>query len=148
MKYLLDLLVGPATPAMVQLALAFMRVSLGVLMVVHGIPKLGGMAAWHNLAKTFMFPLGISFWPLFWGFFAAYTEFFGGIMFMLGFGTRVASLFFIIAMIVAAAWHIKKGDPFMVYSHALALIVVFVGFLIIGSGSYSIDEYVHGLLSK
>jgi uncharacterized membrane protein YphA (DoxX/SURF4 family) len=66
----------------------------------------------------------------------------GGIMFTVGFGTRIASAANVIMMCVATAWHINKGDPFMVYSFPLTLIVVFSAYFVMGGGIVSVDSHL------
>lgn len=123
-------------------ALTFMRVGIGILTIGHGIPKiLGGLQTWNELGK-FLLPLHITFWPTFWGFVAACVEFFGGIMLVAGFGTRIASFFLIQMMVVAFIWHLSRKDSFTIYSFPLSLIVVYLGFLIVGSGPISLDRII------
>jgi putative oxidoreductase len=139
MKPLKDLVGQPSAERMQQ-ALVFLRVGIGLLTIPHGYPKL--MGDWEQLGITFMFPLGITFLPVIWGFLGAVIEFFGGIALVLGLGTRIASAFLAAMMIVATAWHVVKGDSFMAYSFPLSLFVVFVALAMIGSVGYSLDNYL------
>lgn len=119
-----------------------MRIGIGLLTVIHGIPKIkGGVDTWKSLGSA-VNPLGIYFLPIIWGFLAACAEFFGGIALILGLGTRLASLALAIMMFVAAVWHIERGDKFTVYSFALSLMVVFLTWVIIGGGPFSLDRYL------
>jgi putative oxidoreductase len=132
---------GSASSQYVEMAIAFMRVGIGVLTIFHGVPKImGGVAMWKELG-AFMHPLGIYFLPIMWGFLGAATEFFGGIALVLGLGTRIASVCLVIMMIVAFAWHLDRGDSYQVYSFPLSLIVVFLAFIVIGDGMYSLQHY-------
>lgn len=134
----------PATPALINLGLLVLRVGIGILSIFHGAPKImGGTSAWYDLGKMAMSPLGITFFYTFWGLMAAITEFFGGIALVLGFGMRLVNALLVITMIIAAYWHIQKGDDFMIYSFALSLIVVHVALCIIGGDQYSLDYYLH-----
>lgn len=126
----------------IEFALTLLRVSIGVLTMIHGIPKMGGIEVWQNLGTTFMYPLGIHFLPVMWGFLGACTEFFGGIAYILGFGTRLASFALVIMMIIATVWHVQKNDSFNIYSFPLSLIFVYLTFMIIGSGPYSLESYL------
>jgi len=136
------LLFAPASPRIIELTLCCVRIGLGILTIFHGLPKImGGIATWEYLGST-MGLLGIHFLPIMWGFIAACTEFFGGILFALGLGTRIASLLITLMMVVALIMHLHKGDPFTIYSFAITLIVVFLGFLVIGGGRLSIDYYL------
>lgn len=133
---------GQPSTAQLEFALTFVRVGIGLLTIGHGIPKMAGVEVWQNLGTTFMHPLGITFLPVMWGFLGAMTEFVGGIALVMGLGTRIASFALIIMMSIATMWHIKNGDSFLVYSYPISLIVVFIGFLIIGGGIYSFDFYL------
>jgi putative oxidoreductase len=116
-----------------------MRVGLGFVFIVHGTPKVfGGPALWAGLGAA-MANLGVTMYPALWGFAASFTEFAGGILFVLGFMFRPASLMLAFVMAVATTNHIHNGDPFKVYAHALSLGVVFFGLALIGPGKLSID---------
>lgn len=134
-------LFGSTSVSTIEHTLACMRIAIGLLMVLHGYPKMGGIAVWRTLYQTFIYPLGINFLPLCWGFAISFIEFICGCLLILGLGTRIASISLVIAMIIAVAWHLKRGDSYQLYSHPLALIVVFLGFTIIGGGSFSLDHY-------
>ena len=134
-------LTSTATPEQIAFSLTFLRVAIGVLTTIHGIPKMGGVEVWQNLGTTFMAPLGIHFLPVMWGFLGFACEFIGGIALTLGFATRFASFALFIMMIIATVWHIQKGDSFNVYSFPLTLIFVYLFFIWIGSGPYSLESY-------
>jgi uncharacterized membrane protein YphA (DoxX/SURF4 family) len=85
-------------------------------------------------------PIGITFGFQFWGFLGACIELFGGLSLVLGFGTRIACVFLIGMMILATQFHLKRGDSFAVYSFPLSLIVIFIGYLIMGSGNCAFDN--------
>ena len=142
MNNLLKFILAPASPQLFEWAFVFMRISLGIITMFHGLPKMmGGVETWNNLG-TFVHPLGIYFWPLMWGFLGACTEFFGGIMLTVGFGTRIAMIALVFMMIVATAWHIDRGDGFNQYSYPLTLIFIYVAFFIMGAGPFSIDTWL------
>lgn len=142
MNFLIRYLIAPASYALTQYALCIMRVGIGLLGIGHGWPKIiGGAAKWYSLGMA-MNTIGVTFWPTMWGFCAACTEFFGGIALVLGFGTRIVAFLQICLLTIAFLMHYQKGDSFTVYSFALSLIVVFIGFFIAGSGAWSIDAYM------
>lgn len=135
-------LLAPAQANRLRFTLFILRVGLGVLTIGHGIPKImGGFEEWQKLG-TFIYPMGIQFLPTVWGFLGAITEFFGGIMLVLGLGTRIASLALTFMMIVAAVWHIDRGDDYMIYSFPLTLVVVFFSYMMMGSDKFSVDYYL------
>ena len=51
----------------------------------------------------------------------------------------IACLLLCFNMIVAAVFHFKKGDGLMTTAHAIEAGIVFFGFILIGSGKYSLD---------
>jgi putative oxidoreductase len=143
MKRYYRCLATPLSDRTLQRVLCVLRIGVGLLTMGHGLPKImGGIEGWTQLGTTFMVPLGIYFWPMWWGLLGACIEFFGGIAFILGFCTRLASICLTLMMMVAAIWHMQKGHSFTIYSFPLYLIVVFGAFIYIGSGPYSLDHYL------
>ena len=53
------------SPELLQIALCFMRIGIGTITLILGIPKMSGPKTWINLGQTFMFPLGIRFLPIY-----------------------------------------------------------------------------------
>ena len=114
-----------------------LRIGIGVLAVYHGFPKLmGGPQAWAGLGKA-MGVMGITFAPQFWGFMAAFAEFFGGIAIITGFFMRPLCALLTFTMSVAALMHLGKGDGLQVASYAISMGVVYLSLIFIGPGSYS-----------
>lgn len=121
-------------------ALLVIRLGLGVMMIVHGYPKLlGGPEKWEKLGGA-MADLGITFVPVFWGFMAAFAEAVGGLLLIIGWIFRPAAFLLIVTMIVAALKHLNAGDGVSGSSHAIELAIIFIGLFIIGPGKYSIDK--------
>lgn len=122
-----------------EFGLLFLRVGIGAMFIVHGSGKMfGGPEMWAAIGKSIEL-WGIPYFPVAWGFMAAFSEFAGGILFILGFLFRPAAILLAITMAVASTMHIAKGDPFNVYSHAVELGIVFIGLIFIGPGRISID---------
>ncbi|RYG18937.1 MAG: DoxX family protein [Chitinophagaceae bacterium] len=121
--------------------LLIIRIGLGVMMMMHGFPKLaGGVETWIKIGGT-MKLIGIDFFPLGWGFMAAATESIGGLFLLLGLFFRPVNILLIVTMIMASLVHLS--DPkqgIMDASHAIELGVVFLGLLFLGPGKYSIDK--------
>ena len=125
--------------APIDLALLVLRIGIGVSFVfVYGADKIfGGPAQWAELGTT-MEIFGITFWPTFWGFMAAATEFVGGVCLMLGLLFRPILGLLLGTMFVAASSHIAAGEgPW----HATEMATVFATLLLTGPGRYSIDAY-------
>ncbi len=120
--------------------LLIMRAGLGVMMMIHGLPKLmGGPKEWEDLGNA-MGHLHIHFLPVFWGFMCAVTEAIGGLFCILGLWFRLVSLLMTINFIVAAVSHFSAGDGIKGAGHAVELAFVFFGLLFIGAGAFSIDK--------
>lgn len=123
-----------------NLGLLFLRVGMGGMFMFHGAPKLfGGPEVWEKVGMA-MGSVGITFLPVFWGFMAAISEFFGGFFLVLGLFVRPACLLLTITMGVATMMHLGKGDGLKGASHALEAAIVFASLFLIGPGSHSIDE--------
>ncbi|MEQ1502389.1 MAG: DoxX family protein [Myxococcota bacterium] len=121
-----------------------LRAGVGAMMVLHGWPKVaGGAAGWDKLGHA-IGVLGIDFAFTFWGAMAAFSEFLGGALLVIGLGTRPASAALAFTMLVATLMHLKGGDGFNGASHAMALGFVFVGLLFVGAGRYSVDRRLGG----
>lgn len=121
-------------------ALLLLRLGLGVMMMIHGYPKLiGGPEKWGQLGGS-MANLGIHDFPQAWGFAAAFAEGTGGLLLVLGLFFRPACFLLICTMVVAAVRHFAAGDGISGASHAIELGIVFLGLFILGPGRYSIDK--------
>lgn len=127
-----------------EVGIALIRIGIGVLFIFHGYPKItGGEQTWLWLGSQ-MSNLGIYAFPLYWGFVAACTEFFGGILLTAGLATRFACFLLAFQMFVACMYHLNNGDSFKVYSHSLALMIVFIGLMIAGPGRCALDNLIMG----
>src|SRR5690349_759014 len=86
--------------------LLLLRIGIGIMFMVHGCPKImGGAEKWEGLGNS-MGSLGIHFWPVFWGFMAAFAEFGGGILLALGLFFRPAAFLLFVTMFVAVIKHL------------------------------------------
>ena len=119
--------------------LLILRVGLGAMMMVHGLPKImGGPTGWEGLGGS-MKVVGIDFLPTVWGFLAAISEGLGGFLLVLGLFFRPVNMMLVFTMIVAALVHFGKGEGIMGASHAIELGIVFLALIFIGPGKYSVD---------
>lgn len=125
------------------LALVFMRLALGLIMVTHGYHKVfGGL---HHFAQH-VAGLGLPGWL---GYVAAIAEFAGGILVLAGFLTRPAAFAICIDLAVAIGkvhWHNglmgsldRPGYEFPLAAATLALALIFFG-----AGPISLDHVLRG----
>ncbi len=118
-----------------------LRVGLGIMMIIHGFPKvMGGPDKWIGIGGS-MKLIGIDFLPVFWGFMAAATECFGGFLLVIGLFFRPVNILLLFTMIIAALVHFS--DPkqgLKEASHAIELAIVFFSLIFIGAGKYSVDK--------
>lgn len=120
--------------------LLLLRVGIGAMMMVHGLPKImEGPDGWTQLGGS-MKVVHVDFLPTLWGFMAAITEGLGGFLLVLGLFFRPVNMLLVINMIIAALVHFNKGDGINGASHALELAIIFFGLIFIGPGKYSIDK--------
>jgi putative oxidoreductase len=125
------------------LALFFMRLALGAILVAHGYPKVfGGL---HHHAQM-VASLGLPAWL---GYVSAFTEFFGGLLILVGFFTRVAALAVFIDLLVAI-WKVHLhnglvGTPDRPgYEFALAAAALGFALVFFGGGPIAIDHVLRG----
>lgn len=120
--------------------LLLIRIGLGILFVMHGLPKLeGGPARWEAVGSA-MGEIGITFLPMFWGLAAALAETIGGLLFVLGIFFRPVALILTFTMLMAALRHLGAGDGLKGASHAIEIGIVFLGLSFVGPGKYSVDK--------
>jgi putative oxidoreductase len=121
-------------------ALLLLRLVVGLAFVFHGwgkVTNIGGFASAMHLP-----------WVL--AAMAAFSEFGGGIMLMLGLLTPLAALAICIVMLTALFMvHIPHGDPFVSanpaqhsFEVAAVYLVSAVAFLLTGPGAYSVDAWL------
>lgn len=123
---------------MKDLGLLILRVGIGVLFIKHGWPKFtGGPERWTQLGQA-MSVMGITFWPLAWGFLAMVAEFFGGIMLVVGLFFRISAGMIAFTMLVATLMMAGKGFPS--YAHSLAMLIVMASLLVSGAGRFSLAD--------
>ena len=125
-----------------NLGLLILRIGIGIIFMIHGTQKLLGGAKALERVGSAMSLFGITFAPVLWGIAAALTMLLGGLALALGTTTRIASLLLAWTMVVALALHVSRGDPFMIYSSALSMLIVFIALACTGPGSYTLEKYL------
>jgi putative oxidoreductase len=126
-----------------NLGLLVVRLGIGLsILGFHGYGKLtGGPEVWKMVGGA-MGNLGLSFLPVFWGFLAMAAEFAGSILIMLGVLFRPATLVLAFTMFVAVIMHLNMpaenpNAGWSGASHALELLIVYVGLFLTGPGKYA-----------
>lgn len=117
-----------------NLALAILRISASALMLTHGIPKIERL-----FADTIEFPdpLGIGAPTSLT--LAIIGEVIAPIFIIIGFRTKLATLFPISVMLVAF-FFVHLNDPIGRQEKALLYLAVFITIFLAGPGKYSIDK--------
>lgn len=137
---MLNLLKAVRLPTKASLGLLALRLVCGFAFMHHGWGKIQKPLGW----------MGEGSWaPGFLQALAALSEFGGGLAWMLGFLTPVASAGLAVTMTVATYTHmIVRGDPFVgrAGSYELASIFLAVSLLLLlaGPGRFSVDRLVFG----
>jgi putative oxidoreductase len=125
--------------------LALMRISAGLLIHIHGNMILDPEKMQH-MAGFLDSGLGLPF-PLFMAYLSKGTEFFGGLLFALGFFTRFISLPLIINMAVAA-FGSHHGQITGAGEQAFIYLLIFAVYFFVGSGKWSVDYLLRKKVSK
>ena len=120
-----------------HLCLLFVRIAAGSFTLTHGLPKLARLTSGEEIKFADPFGLG----PAFSLVLVVFAEVFCSILIILGLGTRLASIPLIITMLVAA-FHAHANDPFGTKEKPLLFLLIFIVFLVFGSGKYSFDSVV------
>lgn len=130
---------------MIDFAILILRVALGICFMIHGLGKLGivgpgNMSGFTSWLKSLGFPF-----PALQARMAMLTELVGGGLLVLGLGTRIAAIFILIAMLVAAFTG-HKGGGYLITNdppgneYALNLAILMIVLVLLGPGAYSLDS--------
>ena len=130
------------TSSMTDAALLIARITIAVLMLSHGLPKLAlfnqtpvpfvdflGMGTTVSLALTVFAEVGCS------------------ILILFGLGTRIATIPLIITMAVAVLY-VHGADPLAKQEPGIHYMLTYMLLLIMGSGKYSVDHLLTTSLGK
>lgn len=122
----------------INLALLFLRVSIGIFMLTHGMGKL--LTLFTDSTIQFADPIGIG--PTASLALAVFAEVLCSILLIFGIATRFAVIPLVITMIVAALI-VHSEDAFRVKEMALLYLSVFISILIAGAGKISVDNWIY-----
>ncbi|AUX21947.1 hypothetical protein SOCEGT47_024450 [Sorangium cellulosum] len=127
-------------PFSASVALLVLRVVTGVAFIFHGWGKIQAPFSWMGPTAPV---------PGFLQALAALSEVGGGLAWILGLLTPVASLGLACTMAVAAATHIGRGDPFFAmggpsYEVAAVYLGISLVLLVLGPGRLSADAAIFG----
>ena len=125
-----------------SIALLLLRIVAGYAFILHGWGKIQTPFSWMGPDASI---------PGFFQFLAALSEFGGGIAWILGSITPLASFGMACTMLVAASFHkFMLGDPFVAakgggsYELAAIYLLISILFLILGPGKFSLDAKIFG----
>ena len=114
-----------------------LRVVLGVVLIVHGWPKVKNL---HGTGEAFQ---GMGFKPgVFWATVAAALEFLGGLMLVLGLFTQIIALLVAIQFLVIILKLKLKPGAFAGYEFDLLILGAALLLLTIGGGAVSLDTLI------
>ena len=137
-----------------DLGLLLIRLGIGVSMLLfHGWGKItGGPETWHRLGEN-MSLLRIRFAPVLWGFMGSLAESLGSVLLLLGLFFRPVAALLAFTMFVAVLRHLNLPDDapnagWKGASHALELLSVYVGLLLVGPGRYALSRPLSGLFRR
>ncbi len=118
-----------------DVALLILRLTIGVIFILHGYGKLfgdaPGMVAFTGMVAQLGFPA-----PGFFAYAAALSEFFGGIALLFGIATNIAALLIAVVMLVALVGVKKFALPSADIDFALLAIAIAV--YAMGPGKYAV----------
>jgi putative oxidoreductase len=126
-----------------------LRVGIGLSYIfIHGWGKVfGGPERWEKVGSA-VGHIGIDYLHTFWGVLAAFAEFAGGLLVLLGILYRPALTLMIITMFVAAWQHLAKGDGLLRAAYPMEMAIVLIAMFIFGPGKYSLQYYLSNRKKK
>ena len=121
-------------------ALFIVRLALGLILIVHGWPKIS------DVKKTGAAFDGMGFKPgIFWGLVAGVVEFFGGIAIVFGIFTGLVAFVVAVQFGVIIIWKLAKGMPFVGgWEFDLLIFAVAVMLMAYGAGHLALGGMMGG----
>lgn len=126
-----------------DLGLLILRVGIGVMFILHGLPKIvGGPERWGGLGSGGLPFLPEGILPIIFGLAAAIAELGGGLLLAIGLFHRIACAGLAITMFVAFTTKLGDISGVMNFAYAagwpLELLIVFIALLFTGPGRYAL----------
>src|SRR5256712_10312882 len=128
---------------MIAIGLLLLRLTLGLIFLLHGAQKLFGVFGGHGLTGTTQFMNMLGLHPAkWWATVSAWGEFVGGLLLVLGLFTPLAALLIVAVMLVAIMkvhaskgfWNSQGGYEYNLVLSALATVLG-----LFGAGAFSLD---------
>lgn len=121
----------------INVALFFLRITIGIFMLTHGFGKLTMLL--EGNAVQFADPLGIG--PAMSLALVVFAEVFCSALLIFGAATRFAVIPLLVTMLVAA-FIVHSNDAFRIKEMALLYLTIFISLLIAGAGKFSVDNLI------
>ena len=125
-----------------DLAILFVRVTIALLMLTHGLPKMLHLFS----SDSIVFPSVLGMSPSLSLGLAVFSEVLCSVLILVGLGTRFAAIPVIVTMAVAA-FYVHAADPFSIKEMVILYLSGFTFLLIAGGGKYSVDSFLAKRLS-
>ncbi|WP_412560581.1 DoxX family protein [Winogradskyella sp. MIT101101] len=126
----------------VSIAVLLLRFGVGIMMLVHGIPKLQML-----FSGDIQFPGVMGMSPTISLVLTVFSEVLCSILLLIGLFTRIAAIPLIVTMLVAVLM-IHGSDPYAMKELGLFYLLGYVVLLILGSGKYSFDAIMQSYRIK
>jgi putative oxidoreductase len=133
-KYMKKLFNTNQPTSLTDVALLITRITIAILMLTHGLPKL---ALFNHTPVPFVDFLGLG--PTVSLTLTIFAEVICSLFILLGLGTRIAAIPLIITMVVAVLY-VHGADPIAKQEPGIHYMLTYVLLLIMGSGKYSVDH--------
>jgi putative oxidoreductase len=134
---MLKKIIDTAHSSLTDWGLLILRLSVGVLMLTHGLPKLINfdliVSDGNFIPILGSVTLGLAL--------AVMAEFFMSFFLLAGFLTRLSTIPLIVTMLVAV-FVAHANDPFDVKEHALLFLFPYITLLLAGPGRFSLDYFL------
>ncbi len=130
-------------PSTINFVLMLLRISVGILMLTHGIGKFSKL--FGDAPIQFADPIGVGVTASLA--LAVFSEVLCSILLIFGIGTRLAAIPLIITMLVAALI-VHADDPFGRQELPLLYTTMYLVIAIAGAGKISVDNWIYNKINS